>query len=82
MGEGIGGQGLGDMIGGAGSRGVGEGNADSRDRWGWVTRNSSLVGRSSSRVSKVSSLQVRVPSSRTRGGSSSSLSEGKKLDDD
>ena len=47
-----------------------------------MARNSPVVGRSSSRVNKMSSYQVRVPGSRTERGSSSSLSEGKKSDDD
>ena len=86
IGEEIGGQGLRGMMGGGGRVGgvvgeVGGGNMDKRDRWGQAARNSSLVGRSSSRVSEVLSLQARVPSSRARGGSSSSSSEGKKLDD-
>ena len=67
---------------GAGGGGVGEGNADSRDRWRQAARNSSPIGRSSSRVSEVLSFQARVPGSRARGGSSSSSSEGKKLDND
>ena len=44
-------------------------------------RNSSPVGRLSSRVSKVLSLLVRAPDSMVRGGSSSPSSEEKKSDD-
>ena len=56
---GMGGCGLGGMIGGTGG-GVEEWNVDKRERWGQAARNSSPVGRSSSRVNKVSSLQARV----------------------
>ena len=85
--EGIGGWGLGGTMGGAGRVGwavgeVGGGNADKRDKWGQDARNSSPVGRSSSRIREVSSHQERVPGSRARGGSSSSSSEGKKSDKD
>ena len=59
---------------------VGEWNVDKRDRWGWTERNSAPVGMLSSRVREVSSLQARDPGSRTKGGSSSSSSEGKKSD--
>ena len=58
MGEGLGEQGLGGMIGRAG-RGVGRGDSDGRDRWGWAARNSSAVGMLSSRVNEESSLQAR-----------------------
>ena len=64
------------------NRGVGEGNADSKDRWGQAARNSSAVEMSSSRFNEESSLQVRVPADCCWGTvvSSSSLSKGKKLD--
>ena len=62
----MGGCGLGGMIGGAGG-GVREWNADKRERWGQAARNSSPVGRSSSRVNKVSSLQARVSADRCWG---------------
>ena len=55
MGEGIGGQGLGGMMGRVGS-GVEGWKVDWRERYGQAARNSSAVGMSSSRVSKVSSL--------------------------
>ena len=80
IGERIDGRGLGGTGGGAGGGGTDGGTADGRDKWGWAARNSSPVGRLSSRVSKVSSLQARVPGLRARGGSSLSLSEGKKSD--
>ena len=58
MGEGIGRWGLGGTMGGAGGAvgGVDSGNADKRDKWGQAARNSLVVGRSSSRVSDMSSL--------------------------
>ena len=80
IGERIGGQGLGDMMGGAGG-GVGE-KTDRRDKWGWAVRNSSTVGMLFSRVNEVSSLQARVLADhcwRTVVSSSSS-SEEKKSD--
>ena len=43
-----------------------------------ATRNSSLVGRSFSRVRGLSNCQARDPGSRMRGGSSLFLLEGKK----
>ena len=81
MEEGIGGQGLGGMMGGAGG-GVGEWKADCSDKWGWVARNSSAVGMSFSRVNEVLSLQARVLVDCCWGTvvSSSSSSEGKKSD--
>ena len=85
MGEGMGDWGLGGMMGMGGwmARGdMGEWNADRRDRWGWVVRNSFPMDRSSSRVRELLSFQVRDSGSRVRGGSSLSLSEGKKLDAD
>ena len=56
---------------------------DERSRWGWVARNSSAVGISSSKVNEVSSFQVRLPGDLCWGtvASSSCSSEGKKLDD-
>ena len=85
IGEGIGGWGLGGTMG-MGSwmdGGVGEWNADRRERWGRVARNSSVVGMSSSRVNKVLSFQARLPVDLCWGTvvSSSSSSEGKKSDD-
>ena len=86
IGAGIGGQGFGgimDDVGGMiGSEGeVGEWNVVKRERWRQSARNSSLVEMLSSRVREVSTLQARDPGLRTRRGSSSSLSEGKKSDD-
>ena len=83
MGERMGGCGLGGIMGDA-EGGVGEWNMDKRDRWGWAARNSSPVGRSSSRVREVSSLQVRdlAESSWVTMGSSLSLSKRKKSDDE
>ena len=80
MGEGIDRQGLRGIIGEVGSR-VGGQNVVRRDRLGQAERNSSLVGRLSSNVNKVLSLHARDPGSRARGGSSLSLSEGKKSDE-
>ena len=86
MGERIGKQGLGGMMGGVGwvgvVGGVYDGNVDRRDEWRRVVRNSLAFWRSPSRVSNVLSLQARVPGSRARDGSSSSSSEGKKSDED
>ena len=65
------------------SGGVGEWNADRRERWGRVVRNSSAVRISSLRVNKVSSFQARLLADLywgTMESSSSSLEE-KKLDD-
>ena len=85
IGVGIGGQGLGGMIGigGWAGRGVGEQNADKRDRWRRVMRNSSAEGMSSSKVNEESSLQARisVDCCWETVVSSSSSSEGKKSDD-
>ena len=85
IGEGIGGQGLGGTTGMDGwTGGVGEQNADRRDKWGQVARNSSEVGMLSLSVNEESSLQARVPADycwRAVVSSSSSL-EGKKSDDD
>ena len=63
IGERIGGQGLGGMmgIGGWAGGGVGEQNVDRRDRWRQVARNSSAEGMLSSRVNEESSFQTRIP---------------------
>ena len=68
------------MIGGA-EGGVRKWTADKRERWRQAVRNSSPVGRSSSRVNEVSSLQARVSTDCCWGTVVSSLSssEGKKL---
>ena len=80
--EGIGRQGLGDMIGGV-DGGVGEWKTDRRDRWRQVARNSLAVGMSSSRVNKESNLRSRVLADCYWGTVVSSLSssEGKKSED-
>ena len=79
MGTGIDGQGLGSMMGAGGKKR----GKFVRDRWERTTRNSSVVGISSSRVNEVSSFQVRLLVDYCWGTkvSSSSLSEQKKSDD-
>ena len=74
IGEGAGRWRLGSMIGGAGGGGAGEGNVNSRDRWGQAMRNSSVVGMSPSRFNKELSLQTRVPADCCWGTVVSSLS--------
>ena len=86
MGEGIGGQGFGGTVGTIGWMGRGGmrgQKVDERERWEQAARNSSAVGMLSSRVNEESSLQARVLVVCCWGTvmSSSSSSEGKKLDD-
>ena len=85
IGEEIGGQELGGIIGTGGwmGGGVGEWKVDRRDKWRWVVRNSSAVGMLFLRVNEESSLQARVPADCCWGTVVSSLSslEGKKSDD-